>query len=318
MLWNYPNLEAQGGFIDVASGRFTSDSQSVMVFDSAKALYRTPSQPYLFGTGGTDATALTAASYDLAKGRWLPVPRQYVSPDGSLYAYAVGTPGAAHGVHLVDVTTGADKIVPSTTTIPNDHANYFVAGYLQDGVYLNRFGQGGPRAGLWRLNPASGSIVQVSTDAPFMGVFVGNTPLANPPTSGNPDAWWSSVSADFSAKSDPYAYHQYLTGIAGQHAETWFQRPGFRIDVIGVDGGGHAVVVAESASAIELWLLATPDASTRLYELANNGSPDLPFRTAVQDSAGWWIGSRTGVFLATSAAFTQISQTAAVVVGSCS
>jgi hypothetical protein len=318
MLWNYPNFETQGGFIDSTSGTFTPDPESVMIWDSAKDLYRTPDEPYLFGPGGNDASdVLAAASYDLAQRRWLPVPRQHVSPDGSAYAYAVAQPGSAHGVHLVDVRTGTDKIVHGTVTIPNDQANYFVVGYLQNGVYLNRAGPGGPRTGLWRLEPASGSIIQVSTDAPFLGVFVGNTPLVNPPTSGNPDAWWSSVSGDFSASKDPYAYHQYLTGVAGQHAETWFQRPGFRINVIGVDSGGHAVVVASSPTEIELWLLATPDVSTRLSGIANDGSPDLPFKTAVDDPAGWWIGSRTGVFLATNGAFTQVSATPAVVVGGC-
>jgi hypothetical protein len=189
-------------------------------------------------------------------------------------------------------------------------------GYLQDGVYMGRFGQGGPRIGLWRLDPRSGAVLKVSTDAPLDGVFVGNAPLDNPPSSGNPVAWWSTVSADFSASSDPRVYYQYLTGVAGQHGETWFERPGFRINVIGVDRAGHGMVVAESENEVEIWLLQE-STSTRLNSAANDGSPDLPFKTAVADAGGWWIGGRTGVFFATTAAFTQVSTTPAVVVSGC-
>lgn len=187
---------------------------------------------------------MPASTYDQALRRWLPVPPQYVSPDGTKYTYAVAANSQGGGVHLVDIATATDRIVPGTTGIPN--ANYFVVGYLSDGVYLDQFGPtGGGAIGLWRLNPTSNAIVQVSTDAPALGVFVGQTPLENPVNATTPDAWWTTVSADFSASSDPYVYFQYLSGAAGQHGEDWFQRPGFRMNVIGVDSAGRAVVVAQ-------------------------------------------------------------------------
>jgi hypothetical protein len=317
MLWDEPNAATQGGFIDSVSGTFTPDPGSVMVRDSTRGLFRTPDLPYLFGTG-SDVSGLAgaSASYDVNQHRWVPVPLQFVSPDGTAYAYAVTAPGAAHGVHIVNVATGTDRIVASTVTIRDDQANYLVVGYLQDGVYMGRFGQGGPRIGLWRLDPGSGATLKVSTDVPLDGVFVGNAPLVNPPSYGNPVAWWSTLSADFSASSDPHVYYQYLTGVAGQHGETWFERPGFRINVIGVDRAGHGMVVAESENEVEIWLLQE-STSTRLNSAANNGSPDLPFNTAVADAGGWWIGGRTGVFFATTAAFTQVSTTPAVVVSGC-
>jgi hypothetical protein len=254
-----------------------------------------------------------AASYDLSQHRWLPVPRQYVSPDGTAYAYSATQPGSGHGVHVVNVATGNDRLVPSTAVISGDQANYLVVAYLQDGVYMSRFGNG-PRPGLWRLDPGSGSILQVSTDA-LQGALLGNAPLANPPSSGNPVAWWSEITADFSA-SDSHVYFQYLTGVAGQHGETWFERPGFRINVIGVDSTGHAIVVAESKSQVEIWLLAE-SSSKLIFTGANYGDPALPFKTAVADAPGWWIGSRNGVFYATTSSFTQVSKTAAVLVGGC-
>ena len=224
MLWSYPNRESQGGFIDTASGRFVADPDSVMVLDSAKGRYRTAGQPYLCGNWG-DAV-LPASTYDQTHHRWLPVPPEYVSPDGARYAYAVAANSPGGGVHLVDIATATDRIVPGTMDVPD--TNYFVVGYLNDGVYLDRFGpSGGGAIGLWRLNPTSNAIVQVSTDAPAVGVFVGQTPLENQPNAMTPDAWWTTVSADFSASSDPYVYFQYITGAPGQRGEDWFQRPGF-------------------------------------------------------------------------------------------
>jgi hypothetical protein len=305
MLWTYPNPETQGGFIDSSSGTFASDPDSVMVFDSAKGLNRTPNQPYLYGTSGDSVWA--SSTYDQSQRRWLPVPPQWVSPDGSSYAYAV----QGQGVHLVEIAAGIDRVIPGTTG-PSAQAHYLVAGFLRDGVYLTQWGPtGGAGVGLWRLDVVSNAITNVSTDAPGQGVFVGETPLENPPTNGNPDAWWNGD------PSDPYVSFQYLTGVAGQHAETWFQRPGFRMNVVGVDTAGRAIVLAQAASQVEVWLLATPNSATQLYGVANSGSSDIQFKTAVADGGGWWIGSRTGAFFATTSAFAQVSTTPAVIVGGC-
>lgn len=313
MLWTYPNVERQGGFLDLASGRFTADSQSVMVFDNATGLNRTPNPPYLFGRSGDSVWA--PSTYDRSQHRWLPVPPQWVSPDGSSYAYYQYAVYGQAGVHLVDVASGVDRVVPETTG-PSAQAHYLVAGYLRDGVYLTQWGPtGGPGIGLWRLDPVSTAITQVSTDAPGISVFVGETPLETTPE--YPDAWWTNISGDFSASNDPYVYFQYLSGAAGQHGEDWFERPGFRMNVIGVDSAGRAIVVAESAIEVEVWLLATPNSAMQLYATANGGSPDLPFKTAVADSGGWWIGSRTGVYFATASGLTQASTEPAVVVGGC-
>jgi hypothetical protein len=66
-----------------------------------------------------------------------------------------------------------------------------------------------------------------------------------------------------------------------------------------------------------VWQLATPNSATKLYTTANDGKPGLAFKTAVADHKGWWIGSRSGVFLAKAGSFTQVSKTPAIVAGSC-
>ena len=109
---------------------------------------------------------MTQASYDSDQHRWVPVPREWVSPDGSSYAYAVIQPGAAQGVHIVDVRTGSDRVIPGTSGDPDARGSHFgVVAYQLDGVYLNRVSQLGAN-GLWLLNPTTGAITQVSTDAP--------------------------------------------------------------------------------------------------------------------------------------------------------
>jgi hypothetical protein len=306
MLWSDIGNETQGGFIDAATGIFTPDPHSVMVYDSATELTRTPDQPYLYSSGGRDF-AMAAATYDAPQHRWLPVPRELVSPDGAAYAYAVAQPGANQGMHVVNVGTGADRIVPGTTGSPDARGEHYgVIAYQPDGIYLNRVGQLGG-VGLWLLTPATGAVAQVSTDAPGVGVFVAGK-----------QAWWTALSANPYASSDPHVTHQYLTGVVGQHGETWFQRPGTGLHLLGVDAG-RAIVLAQSASD-ELWQLTTPNDSKTVSTMPNDPSfPELvPFKTAVLDAAGWWIGSRTGVFLATAGGeFLQASTTPAVVVGAC-
>lgn len=301
-------MERQGGFIDTVTGSFTADPHSVMVFDDATGLSRTPDQPYLYARTSSEA-AMTQASYDSDQHRWVPVPREWVSPDGSSYAYAVIQTGAAQGVHIVDVRTGSDRVIPGTSGDPDARGSHFgLVAYQLDGVYLNRVSQLGAN-GLWLLNPTTGAITQVSTDAPGVRVMVVGK-----------QAWWTVVNADASAPADPYAYHQYLTGSPGQHGETWFQRPGYRLNVVGVDADGRAVVLAQSSASDELWLLSVPNASSQLNATPDDGSfrtELLTFRTAVPDSGGWWIGSRAGVFFAKGGSLQQVSTMPAVAVGAC-
>jgi hypothetical protein len=313
MLWSYPNPEWQGGFIDSASGAFTKDPQSNMVLDS-KGLYRTPSEPFLYGNYGGSAFAST--SYLPSQKRWLPVPPQFVSPDGKTYAYGIAANSPGGGVHFVEVASGTDRVVESTIGIPN--ANFFPVGYLPDGIYLIQFGPtGGGSVGVWHLNPTANAITQVSTDAPAIGTFVGQTPLISPRSNGNPDAWWTDLSIDFSAPSDPAVYHQYLTGVPGQHGEVWFRRPGFHMSVIGVNNDGQAIAMAQSSNRNEVWLLATPNSARLLYSTDGPGSREPAFKTAVADRTGWWIGGKTGVYFATTTEFTRVSTTPSVVVGGC-
>ncbi|HET7467520.1 MAG TPA: hypothetical protein VFL29_12725 [Candidatus Dormibacteraeota bacterium] len=314
MLWSYPIKESQGGFIDTATGAFTPDPSSVLVYDFAKNLYRTPDQPYLYGNWG--GANMAPSSYDVTAHRWVPVPPQWVSPDGKSYAYGVASNAPGAGIHVVDVATGVDRVIASTTSLAD--GSYFVAGYLSDGIYLNEFGPtGGAGLGLWRLDPSSGAIDQVSTSAPALGVLIGETPIESPPSKGNPDAWWTNYNRAFDDTSDPYVYFQYLNTSAGQNAESWFSQPGFHVNVIGADAEGHAIVEALSTTQAEVWLLATPNSASPLQTIPRSGAARAIFRTAVADRGGWWIGSESGLIFATASTWGQVSTTPVVVAGAC-
>src|SRR5438094_9357314 len=66
------------------------------------------------------ATDVVGATYDRASSRWLPARPAAVSPDGAHYAYISGS------VHLVDVGSGADRIVYAGPT------NFILIGFARD------------------------------------------------------------------------------------------------------------------------------------------------------------------------------------------
>jgi hypothetical protein len=156
------------------------------------------------------------------------------------------------------------------------------------------------------MNPVSGTTTQVSTDATGAGIFV----------SGG-QAWWTGNPN--ATPPDPYVYHQPLTGVAGQHAESWFSRDGYTPYVLGVAPEGQAMVVVHAFAGDELWILATPNISHMVAsapDLSGNATV-VPFRTAVEDTSGWWIGGKNGVFFTTGSALQTVSTTPAVVAGAC-
>src|SRR5260370_25428049 len=104
--WEQQYLARQAGFIDTATGTYTADLSGVMVSDESTGLDHTPDHPYLYGLGGS--------SYNRAHHRWLPVPREYVSPDGPTYADAASQAGPSPGVHIVHLAALRDRVGAGT------------------------------------------------------------------------------------------------------------------------------------------------------------------------------------------------------------
>src|ERR1051326_4875773 len=110
-----------------------------------------------FPTGklAEDASApSTAWFYDRAFSKWLPVGRTSVSPDGRRYAYTEGNAlsGDTKGkVHVVDVATGADKVLYSGSPV------FGIGDCTPAVLYLTSAPGEGRGRGLWLQNPAGGA-----------------------------------------------------------------------------------------------------------------------------------------------------------------
>ena len=164
------DIQQAGGFVHFPGGAFVADPKAAMVQDPDTHLWRTATQPYLFGSNDSFRGRIT---YDPVVGRWIPVAREQVSADGLHYAYAepLFAPGSntqpggpfITGIHIrvVDLATASDRVVFSSTGYPF----YTVVAYAPEGVYLTAAcvsGCGPESLKLWRLDPATGKLAKVS------------------------------------------------------------------------------------------------------------------------------------------------------------
>jgi hypothetical protein len=110
-------------------------------------------------SGGFSPDASSLGSFDRQLHRWLPVSPQWVSPDGTRYAYPefIGSPRPRTGaIHVVDVTSGRDRAVavPAPSTIVRFGTN----GIYIAGVHPY---SDAPATGLSLLDPGSGAVRQL-------------------------------------------------------------------------------------------------------------------------------------------------------------
>ncbi|TMF31046.1 MAG: hypothetical protein E6I25_01740, partial [Chloroflexi bacterium] len=73
-------------------------------------------------------------SYDKAVERWLPVPRDQISPDGKHFAYADLPPIDNSPIHVADSSTGAARAFNPGT--PPTDSSWVAVDYETEGVYL--------------------------------------------------------------------------------------------------------------------------------------------------------------------------------------
>lgn len=129
-----------GGFIQFPAGTFTPDPQS-------------------------------SGTYDLAVHRWLPVRHDWVSPDGTRYAWPEyrRVDGPATGIiHVVDVASGADH--PITVPAPSMPVSWEATG-----LYITRIvpNSDAPPQGLSLLDPNTGALRQISNTGEWDAIGTG-------------------------------------------------------------------------------------------------------------------------------------------------
>jgi len=277
-------------------------------------------QPYLYGSGQSFAEAGAGATYTRRYGRWIPMKIAAVSPDSSHYAYSqfIDQPSRHSRIHVVDVTSGVDRIV-------YDQDFYAVLDYRSEGVYLVNVGPTGEgAAGLWLLNPSSGSLRQIAPPqaaaAPFGFYLIGGGA-----------AWYGDVApGDQPPNQGIGPMDRVLRFDLKTHAVTsWFRRPGMQVQAIGFDNQDHLIVMATTELAgiavqpghgsLELWLVTAAGVAQRIY--STSGASDFvgSFSTPLADDHGVWFGTSVGVFLYTpDGKFIKVSDAAGEVAGRCS
>lgn len=141
--------------------------------------------------------AQSLAAYDSAASKWLPVPRAWISPDGTHFAWPENkaAAGPVTGIiHVVEVATGADK--PIIVPAPSMPVSYEAGGIFVTRIVPN---SDAPPQGLTKIDPSSGSFKQIVADGNWTALGGGfafggdvDSTVAPPPANG-PGAFYNRV-----------------------------------------------------------------------------------------------------------------------------
>lgn len=257
-----------GGFITFPAGSFTADNQS-------------------------------SGTYDLAARKWLPVRHDWVSPDGTKYAWPEyrRVDGPATGIiHIVDVASGADR----TVNVP---APSMPVSWETSGLYITRVvpNSDAPPQGLSVLDPASGALRQVVNDGVWTQIGSGTAygmdldQAAAPPPQTGPGGANRVRAVD-------------LGSGAVRNVQTF---AGTRVSVAGILGSNPVLILA-TADRTQVKV-----GETTLYDQPS--SQPGPSPPAIVDGSTLWLSGSQAVWQSTDGQLHKIALTVAyaVVAGAC-
>lgn len=276
------SAQAAGGFLDLASGEFTSDPQAAMVLSGAWGALKTTVAPYLFGRSSGLYAQIT---YDAVVSRWLPVAKAQVAADGLSYAYVEWAeppstpcpngciPQPTGGrIHVTDLPSGHDRVVFSFSGDPV----FEVVSFLGGDVYLDAHcGDGGSDCdGLWRFDLASGSLTRVTDQAGSWWLVDGGYVWMV--TAGNGD-----IAPVYLDRID----------LATSSSQTWFTVPALSptdpytpsLLLLGLDGAGKPWVALNSRNPEPLLRVTGPGQASQIL------SADGPYSASISDHNGTWF-----------------------------
>ncbi len=267
-----------GGWIEGTDGHFTADPGSGYSL-SRENTPSTTARPVLTGS-----FAARVGSYDRAVKRWLPVSRDAVRSDGLAYAYA-----EAYKAHPSDQLESLTRIhvvslVDSSNRVILAGGPYKVLAYEPEGIYISRvvyYASEGD-TGLWRLDPTTGSVVQVFGGNNFIHV-------------GNGAGW----TLDVGIEPVVLARVDLKTGST----QTWADVSNTgNLSFVGQDSFGYPLVQEQfgnSGSRVLMYFTAPMNGKA-----IASGSFTA---AAVTDSHGTWLGASDGVYLFKSGAIEKVS-----------
>jgi hypothetical protein len=271
----------RGYWLDMRTGISKPDPAAEFAYDSSTGLVRTLAEPVLTGGQGGIFYSRTAK-------RWLPVPRNAVSPDGLRYAYAEGWAGGAPDrLRVVEIASGKE------TVFQLSQDPFSVFDFEADAVYLIQAWEGS--SGLWRFDLATGKQSRV---AAIDNIWAGD----------GESVWAGSVNP-----ADPHP----LAGMTTQpdqvdqitvrtgHRQPWLYRPVSGVYVMGLDRHGKPVVFVNAGKEVggfyqsgdnaEIVVLDSPTTARTIYSGSAGTALDL-LPTAI-DEHGTWFGGMAGIYL---------------------
>lgn len=225
--------------------------------------------------------------FDRAFSRWLPVPRSWVSPDGTRYVYWDPRAGSLEAVSLNSsgLTALGPKPGGAASAARVSSALWQPVEALEAGVYA--IAAGPPSPGLW-LFPWSGSGEQQVIGTGFWHAIGGSAAYGT------------------ASQSVPQGAENTILRLtlAGGSPVEWFSRPGLQSRVVGFDVAGNAVVEAGSPGATEVWLVTGPRAGTKLLTIPqpqpgqSGGQSRAALMSVVGDANGIWLATTDGLYFA--------------------
>ena len=285
------SVVGQNGFVDLSTGTFAPDSNAQFDYDQSSARYQSQQLPVLKGDG--------SGFYDAAVGRWVPAPAQHVLPDGSAYVYEVELPDPhAYQIHLVEVATGADRVVYQ---MPYDNG-YSVVAFQREGIYVQPIlHKSGLPGGLWLYdiatstlkaipNASTGTWQSVVDGAAWGGAggTAGNTLTRLNVETGQTTTWFSHT----------------VQGAV-------FEGYGYGVSLLGFDDASHPLVEVfppgngspnpNQPGEPEVWLVNAPGQATKLSGISLRA--DAALSPGLSDPHGLWLVGADGIYLYTDAGF---------------
>ena len=241
-----------GGFIVFPGSSFIADPGSGVALPTpSPGTTALPQGGPGYGQGG-------GLTYDRTAKKWVPVPTNWVSPDGNHYAYI------SDGLYAVNAADG-------TQTELREGRTWSIVGVQNAGVYAGDQNVGG----LW-LFPYSGSARQITT--------TGYWQAANATA-----AYGTSTSAVPQGAINMIQRLDLSTG----KATDWFSRPDTQSSVFGFDQHGNPILSVRflNGSGVELWILTGVNSGLPIAGFATTyGSNGFnSYSTPVADSHGIWF-----------------------------
>lgn len=247
----YAGGSGSGGFVLFPGANFIADPRSAVSPPSpSPAATSAPPQ----GAGPGPGYGSFGLSYDAKHSRWLPVPTNWVAPDGNHYAFPSGS-----AIVVVDPASG-------TQVQLGQGRSWGLLKVLDDRVYAGA----GDSPGFWVL-PFSGAPRQVTT--------VG---------------WWRAATATAAFGTPTSAVPQGATeqviklDIASGAATDWFSRPNASINIVGFDFKGNPLINTQypDSNGWALWLTTSP---TNATVIANSWEYVFIQGAPIADSYGIWF-----------------------------